>query len=189
MPRNGEAVAFCGVHFFGMIYGRRVFLRHHQIATGRTNLIAPPGPQSQKHDNKPVCAGVWARADGGRHSGSALKRENRQYSLGGKDGIAFIFRPGGLNRTIRPVAIAENMTIKRRTTGFGLKRPGDGMAPSCLEGDFGRIFLPGGGGLDRGRYLRPSGRIRPHRPVADINDTTFNERMRGRGWNGRGNDE
>ncbi len=46
------------------------------------------------------------------------------------DGIAFIFRPGGLNRTIRPVAIAENMTTKRKTTGFGLKQPGDGVAAS-----------------------------------------------------------
>ena len=49
---------------------------------------------------------------------------------GGGGGIAFIFRPGGLNRTIRPVAIMENMTIKRRTAGFGLKRPGDGVAAS-----------------------------------------------------------
>ena len=52
------------------------------------------------------------------------------FVVGGVDGIAFIFRPGGLNRTIRPVTIAENMTIKRRTTGFGLKRPGDGVAAS-----------------------------------------------------------
>jgi hypothetical protein len=35
---------------------------------------------------------------------------------------------------------------KRRTTGFGLKRPGDGVAPSFFEGDFGIIFLRGGGG-------------------------------------------
>ena len=49
---------------------------------------------------------------------------------GGGGGIAFIFRLGGLNLTIRPVTITENITIKRRTTGFGLKRPGDGVAPS-----------------------------------------------------------
>ncbi len=49
---------------------------------------------------------------------------------GGGGGVAFIFRPGGLNRTIRPVKIPENMTIKRRTTGFGLKWPGDGVAAS-----------------------------------------------------------
>jgi hypothetical protein len=56
---------------------------------------------------------------------------------GGGGGIAFIFRPGGLNRTMRPVKIAENMTIKcRLRTGFGLKRPGDGVAPSFFEGDF-----------------------------------------------------
>jgi hypothetical protein len=49
---------------------------------------------------------------------------------GGGGGIAFIFRPGGLNQTIRPVTIVDNMTIKRRTTGFGLKRLGDGVAAS-----------------------------------------------------------
>ncbi len=53
--------------------------------------------------------------------------------VGGRGGgIAFFFRPGCLNRTIRLVTIAENMTIKRRTTGFGLKRPGDGVAASVL---------------------------------------------------------
>ena len=54
-------------------------------------------------------------------------------------GIAFIFQPGCLNRTIRPVTIAENMTIKRRTTGFGLKPPGDGVAASFFKGDFGLL--------------------------------------------------
>ena len=49
---------------------------------------------------------------------------------GGGGGIAFIFRPGGLNRTIRPVSIVVNMTIKRRMIGFGLIRPGDGVAAS-----------------------------------------------------------
>ena len=49
---------------------------------------------------------------------------------GGGGGTVFIFRPGGLNRTIRLVAIVDNMTIKRRTTGFGLKRPGDGVVAS-----------------------------------------------------------
>ena len=58
--------------------------------------------------------------------------------VGGRGGgIAFIFQPGGLNRTIRPVAIADNMTIKCRTTGFGLKRLGDGVATLFFEGDFG----------------------------------------------------
>jgi hypothetical protein len=47
---------------------------------------------------------------------------------------------------IRPVTTAENMTIKRRTTGFGLKRPGGGVAASCFEGDFDQIFQRGGGG-------------------------------------------
>jgi len=39
----------------------------------------------------------------------------------------------------------------------------------------------GGGGEDRGRNLRPGGRIRPHRSVADLNDTAINERTRGQG--------
>ena len=49
---------------------------------------------------------------------------------GGGDVIAFIFRPGGLNRTIRPVASADNMTINQCAPGFGLKWPGDGVAAS-----------------------------------------------------------
>ena len=48
----------------------------------------------------------------------------------GGGGIVFIFRPGGLNRTIRPVIIVDNMTIKRKTTEFRLKWPGDGVAAS-----------------------------------------------------------
>jgi hypothetical protein len=35
----------------------------------------------------------------------------------------------------------------------------------------------GGGGV--------GGRIRPHCPVADLNDTTINKHMWGGGWNGR----
>jgi len=58
--------------------------------------------------------------------------------------IAFIFQSGGQNRTICLVTIAENMTIKRRTTGFGLKRLGDGVAASVLQGDVCRIFGRGG---------------------------------------------
>jgi hypothetical protein len=55
------------------------------------------------------------------------------FVVGGGGGIAFIFRPGGLNRTIRPVAIVDNMTIKRRTTGFSrLKWPGYGVAASLF---------------------------------------------------------
>ena len=81
-----------------------------------------------------MCAGVWARTAGGRRSGSVFKRENLQSSLGEGGGvIAFIFRPGGLNRTICLVTIADNMTIKRRTTGFGMKRLGDGVAASVLQ--------------------------------------------------------
>ena len=54
------------------------------------------------------------------------KGKSTIFIVGGADGIPFIFRPVGLNRTIRPVAIVENMTTKRKATGFGLKQPGDG---------------------------------------------------------------
>jgi hypothetical protein len=49
-------------------------------------------------------------------------------------------------------------------------------------------FLAGGGAEDRGPYLQPGGQIRPHRPVADLNDTTINKHTRGWGleWPGDG---
>ena len=47
---------------------------------------------------------------------------------------------------IPPVTTAENMTIKRRATGFGLTWPGDGVAAAFFEGDFGRFFRRGGVG-------------------------------------------
>ena len=68
------------------------------------------------------------------------QEEIRQYLLGGGGWDPFIFRPGVLNRTLQPVASADSMTIKRRTMGFGLKRPGDGVAAS-----FSIIFWRGGG--------------------------------------------
>ena len=82
-------------------------------------------------------------------------------------GIAFIFRPGGLNRTIRPVTIAENTTIKLRTTGLGLKRPGDGVAASVLQGMF--VKFSAGGGLGTA-ILRPGGQKQSSRLVPDNND-------------------
>ncbi len=52
----------------------------------------------------------------------------------GGGGITFIFQPGGQIQTLRPVASAENMKIKHRMEGFGLKWPGDGVAASLLGG-------------------------------------------------------
>ncbi len=66
------------------------------------------------------------------------------FVVGGADGIAFIFRPGSLNRTIHPVSITENMTTKRKTMGFGLKQPGDGVATSFFYEEIGLIFQGGG---------------------------------------------
>ncbi len=34
---------------------------------------------SQKHDNKPVCAGLWAWTAGGGRSGLSFKRENIKF--------------------------------------------------------------------------------------------------------------
>ncbi len=65
--------------------------------------------------------------------------------MGGGGGIAIIFRPGGLNQTICPVSIADNMTIKCSTTGFGLKRPGDGVAALFYKGILVEFF---GGGVN-----------------------------------------
>ena len=62
----------------------------------------------------------------------------------GGGGIAFIFRPVGLNRTICQVEILENMTIKCSTTGFELKRLGDGVAALVLQGMFVQFSAVGG---------------------------------------------
>ncbi len=43
------------------------------------------------------------------------------------------------------MSIAENMTIKRSTTGFGLKRLGDGVATSFYKGILADFF---GGGVN-----------------------------------------
>jgi len=69
---------------------------------------------------------------------------------GGGGGIAFMFPPGGLNQTIRLVTIAENMTIKRRTTGLGLKRMGDGMVASVFQGMF--VEFSAGGGVRHSNF-------------------------------------
>jgi hypothetical protein len=113
----------------------------------RTILTVPLDATSQRHHNKLATALAWAETAGERRSGSVSKREIDNIRGGGGGGIAFIFRPGGRNRTLRPVSSTENMTIKRRTTGFGLKRPGDGVAALFLEGDFCRMFWAGGGGV------------------------------------------
>jgi len=65
------------------------------------------------------------------------------FCWGGGGGIAFILRPGGRIQSLRPVASVENMTIKRRTEGFGLKRSGDGVAATLFEGIWDEFF--GGG--------------------------------------------
>ena len=90
----------------------------------------------------------------------AFKRENRQDSLwggGSWDCLHFLTRrsksndPPGCNhgkherlnrmRMIRLVAITENMTIKCRTTGFGLKRLGDGVDHVCMRSMVGSLLL------------------------------------------------
>jgi hypothetical protein len=75
-----------------------------------------------------VCRGVGSEGRGKAQWLGIQEGKLTTFHCGGGGGIAFIFQPGGLNRTICLVAIVDNMTIKRRTTGFGLKRPGDGIA-------------------------------------------------------------
>jgi len=91
--------------------------------------------------------------------------------------IAFIFRLCGRNRTLHPFSSTNNMTIKRRTMGFMLKRLGDGVAASFLLGcfwiNFPLIFRL----ID---VLRPGRRIRSHCPVANLYHTTINQCTRGR---------
>jgi hypothetical protein len=98
--------------------------------------------------------------------------------------VAFIFRPGGLNRTICSVKIPENMTIKRRMMGFGLKRLGDGVAASVLQGMFVEFFRPGGG-LGTA-ILRTGRRKQSSRLVPDNNDTKIKQWTNGWGlkWPG-----
>ena len=61
----------------------------------------------------------------------------------GGGGIAFILRPGGRIQLLRPVTSVENMTIRHRTEGFGLKRLGDGVAATLFEGIWDAFFFAG----------------------------------------------
>ena len=55
-----------------------------------------------------------------------------------------------------------------------MEQPGDGVVALFYEGIFVFCFLGGG-------WINIAWQIRPHRPIADVNITTINERMRGRG--------
>ena len=89
---------------------------------------------------------VWASDGRGKAQWLGVQEGKSTIVVGrGGGGIAVIFRLGGRNPTICPVEIANNMTIKRRTMGFGLKRLGNGVAASVLQGMFVK-FLAGGGG-------------------------------------------
>ena len=59
--------------------------------------------------------------------------------------MSFILRPGGQNRSLRPVASVANMTIKQRTERFGLKQPGDGVAAKFFEVIWDEFFVLVGG--------------------------------------------
>ncbi len=59
--------------------------------------------------------------------------------LGGVEGIGNWW-PGGPFQWLRPLVLDKHTTINERTRGWGLKRPGDGVATSFFEGDFGRIL-------------------------------------------------
>ena len=46
---------------------------------------------------------------------------------------------------LHPVASVAIITIKQRMEGFGLKRPGDGVAATLFEGIWDEFFVLGGG--------------------------------------------
>jgi len=77
----------------------------------------------------------------------------------------------------------ENMTIKHRTTGFELKRLGDGVAASVVQGMF--VEFSAGGGLGTA-ILRPGGRKQSSRLVPDNKDTKIKQWTKGLGlkWPG-----
>jgi hypothetical protein len=82
----------------------------------------------------------------GRGKAQQLRFQERKLTnFVGGGGVTFILRPGGRIRSLRPVASAANMTIKQRTEGFGLKRPGDGVAATLFEGIWDNFFVLGGG--------------------------------------------
>ena len=93
----------------------------------------------------------------------ARRSKGKIYNIrwGGGDVIAFIFRQAGLNRTIRPVASADNMTINQCAPGCGLGRPGEGAVDWRSIGKIDNIRWEGRGG-DRLHFS--SGRSKSNAP-------------------------
>jgi hypothetical protein len=73
------------------------------------------------------------------------------------------------------------MTIKRRTIGFGLKRLGNGVAASVLQGIFVEFLAGVWGGLGTA-ILRPGGQKQLSRLVPDNNDTKIKQWTKGLGF-------
>jgi hypothetical protein len=93
-----------------------------------------------------VCTGVWAQTAGGRRSGSASKRENRQYSLGGGwwwDRLHF--STGRSKSNYLPSRNRRQHDNQTSDDGVGLKRLGDGVASSVFQGMF--VEFSAGGGV------------------------------------------
>jgi hypothetical protein len=80
-----------------------------------------------------------------RWKAQQLRFKERKLTIfvGGEDHLHFV--TGGQNRSLHPVASVTNMTIKQRTEGFGLKRPGDGMAANFFEVIWDEFFVLVGG--------------------------------------------
>ena len=104
---------------------------------------------------------------------------------GGGAGIAFIFKLGSQNQTLRPVDSVEIMTIKRRTEGIRLKWPGDGVGTSFFEGDFGQIFRQGGGRIEIA-ICNWAGKIDHTARLLTSMTLQSKSVRRGGGWNGWG---
>ena len=90
---------------------------------------------------------------------------------GGGGGIAFIFRPGGLNRTIR-----RSQLRKTRQSNVGRRAwaetAGGWRGGFGFTGDVCQIFSRGGLGT---AILRPGGRKQLSRLVPDNNDTKIKQ--------------
>ncbi len=126
-----------------------------------------------------MCRGVGSDGQGKAQWLGVQEGKSTIFVGGGGGGTAFIFQPVGLNRTIRPVASADNTTINQCEPGFGLKRLGDCVAASVLQGMFVE-FSAGGGFMHSDFETRRMKAIEPPGPRQEQHkNQTTDERVGG----------
>ena len=87
-----------------------------------------------------MCRGVGS--DGrGKAQWLGVQKGKSAIFVGRGGGDRLHFSTGRSKLLIHPVTITENMTIKCRTTGFGLKRLGDGVDHVCMRSMVGSLLL------------------------------------------------